>query len=197
MNCLRPGHFVKKCTSLHQCRKCQKPHHTLLNLENKGDASPSIVTTSTSQSVVSNTAAGLSSKSLLMTCLVFVDAPDGSSVVAKAILDSASSAFIVSEHLSQSLRLPHFRQGMQISGIASFSQNSPLQAVTSLSISAVWSPLKKFKVTALVVPCVTCDLPLLPIPFDLKWRHLDGIPLADQPLVSSEESISFWALTSL
>ena len=33
--------------------------------------------------------------------------------------------------------------------------------------------------TAVVVPRVTCDLPLHPISFDLKWRHLQGIPLAD------------------
>ena len=51
MNCLRPGHFVKECTSLHRCRKCQKPHHTLLHLEHKDIASTSTGTTSTSQSV--------------------------------------------------------------------------------------------------------------------------------------------------
>ena len=55
-----------------------------------------------SQSVVLNTAAGLSSKSLLMMCRVFVDALDGSSVEARAILDSALSASFVLEHLSQS-----------------------------------------------------------------------------------------------
>lgn len=27
LNCLRPGHFVKQCTSVHRCRRCQKPHH--------------------------------------------------------------------------------------------------------------------------------------------------------------------------
>ena len=106
MNCLQPGHFVKECMSLHQCRKCQKPHHTLLHLEHKDNASTSTGTTSTSQSVVSNTTAGLSSKSLLMTCRVLVDAPDGSSVEARAILESASSASFVSECWSQGLCLP-------------------------------------------------------------------------------------------
>ena len=33
MNCLKPGHFVKQCKSMHRCRKCQKPHHTLLHIE--------------------------------------------------------------------------------------------------------------------------------------------------------------------
>ena len=101
-------------------------------------------------------------------CRVLVDAPDDSSVEARAILDSVSSASFVSQRLSQSLRLPRSRQGVQISGIAGLSHNSPLQAVASLSISAVRSPSKKLKVTAVIVPCVTCDLPLHSIPFDLK-----------------------------
>ena len=128
---------------------------------------------------MSNTAAGLSSKSLLMVCRVLVEAPDGSSMEARVILVSASSASFVSEHLSQSLRLTRSQQVVQISGIAGLSHKSPLQAVASLSISAVRSPSKKFKVTAVVVPCVMCDLPLLLVPFYLEWRHLEGIPLAD------------------
>ena len=40
-------------------------------------------------------------------------------------------------------------------------------------------PSKKFKVIAVVMPRVTCDLPLHPVSFDLQWRHLEGIPLAD------------------
>lgn len=33
MNCLTPSHFVKRCTSAHQCKRCQKPHHTLLHTD--------------------------------------------------------------------------------------------------------------------------------------------------------------------
>lgn len=32
---------------------------------------------------------------------------------------------------------------------------------------------------ALVNPCVTCDLPTSPVPFNVKWQHLDRLPLAD------------------
>ena len=31
--CLKPGHFIKECTSTHRCRKCRRPHHTLLHVE--------------------------------------------------------------------------------------------------------------------------------------------------------------------
>ena len=30
MNCLKSGHFSKQCPSINKCRKCQKPHHTLI-----------------------------------------------------------------------------------------------------------------------------------------------------------------------
>ena len=32
-NCLSSGHFLKQCTSIHKCKVCQKPHHTLLHLD--------------------------------------------------------------------------------------------------------------------------------------------------------------------
>jgi len=37
LNCLRPGHFAKKCKSLNRCKHCQRLHHTLLHTENKDD----------------------------------------------------------------------------------------------------------------------------------------------------------------
>ena len=80
MNCLRPGHFVKQCKSAHRCRQCQKPHHTLLHFESE-QSSPSSTGTSV-QPVMSNAAVGLTSNSLLITCRVLIDAPDGSSIEA-------------------------------------------------------------------------------------------------------------------
>ena len=81
LNCLRSGHFVKGCKSLHRCRMCQKPHHTLLHLEDKtppvppsgatqSDASSS---TNTSTSVLSHATTGLKSDLLMMTCRVLVE----------------------------------------------------------------------------------------------------------------------------
>ena len=32
MNCLKPGHFSRQCPSLNHCRRCQRPHHTLLHI---------------------------------------------------------------------------------------------------------------------------------------------------------------------
>ena len=33
LNCLRHGHFVRDCKSLHCCRVCQRPHHSLLHVD--------------------------------------------------------------------------------------------------------------------------------------------------------------------
>ena len=180
LNCLRSGHFVKQCKSLHRCKVCQRPHHTLLHVDtrdNRSNASPSSDTTV--KPVTSNAAAGLTSNTLLMTCRILIDAPDGSSVEARAILDSASSASFVSERLSQALCLPRSHQNTKISGVAGLSHNSPLQAIANFNVSATHNPTKKYDVTAVVVPRVTCDLPLHPVPFDLEWKHLTDIPLAD------------------
>ena len=129
--------------------------------------------------MVSNTAIGLKLNSLLMTCRILVSAPDGTSVEARAVLDSASSASFISERLAQSLCLPRSNQNARISGIAGISHKSPIQSIATFNISAVRSSSKKIGVTAVIVPRVTCDLPLHPISFDLKWNHLSNLQLAD------------------
>ena len=90
MNCLKNGHFLKNCKSCHHCRTCQKPHHTLLHTDAQ-EPLPAIVS--------SNTATGIVPGTLLMTCQVFIKAPDGSNVKVRALLDSASSSSFVSERL--------------------------------------------------------------------------------------------------
>ena len=44
VNCLKLGHFVKQCKSLHHCKTCQKPHHTLLHIDNTPTLSSSTPT---------------------------------------------------------------------------------------------------------------------------------------------------------
>ena len=76
LNCLKPGHFVRECRSLHRCRKCQKPHHSLLHVEPREPPSTQLPSHAVSL-VTSNIATGLASNSLLMTCWVlqFVISP--------------------------------------------------------------------------------------------------------------------------
>ena len=155
--------------------KCQKPHHTLLHLE----PPPQTVTHVPAppvDPVPVHATTGITSKSLLMTCRILVDAPDGTSVEARALLDCISSASFISECLSQSLCLPRSSQNITISGIAGLSRGSPSQSIVSFS---VWSSGKKIDVTAIVVLRVTCDLPTHPVPFDVNWKHLTDLQLAN------------------
>ena len=178
INCLRPGHFVRQCKSSHHCKTCQKPHHTLLHLDNPPTSSkPFLPPPKPDSKVSSNTAASLAQTSLLMTCTVLVEAPDGSTVTARALLDSASSASFVSERLVKSLCLPRLHQNTTISGVAGLNSSSR-QALTNITVSSTHAD-NKFNVTAIVVPRVTCDLPVHPVIFSSTWTHLYDIPLAD------------------
>ena len=157
-NCLQPGHFSKQCPSLNRCRKCQKPHHTLIHddsketLPSQSDKTLTSSTSSTEPTVLSHTAAGVTSNTLLMTCQVLVKAPDNSSVKARALLDSASSTSFVSKRLAQNLCLPRFHHNIRISGIAGLSHQSPLQSVATFNVSPVHNTAKSLSVSAIVVP---------------------------------------------
>ena len=181
MNCLKPGHFVKQCKSVHHCHKCRKPHHTLLHLE--GDPNSQTNPTPTSppptKPVSSHAAAGSTPDALLMTCRVLVDSPDGLTMEARALLDSASSASFVSERLAQALCLPRSHRNTKISGVAGISHTAPLRSIATLKVSPRVSPHKKMEISAVVVPQVTCDLPLRPVAYNTSWSHLDDLPLAD------------------
>ena len=107
INCLRPGHFVKQCRSSSRCRKCHKPHHTLLHKDASNEtpsppalppptALPTTAPSTPATSFTANASSGPNS-SLLMTCRVLSQAPGGTSIESRALLDSASSISFVSE----------------------------------------------------------------------------------------------------
>ena len=68
---------------------------------------------------------------------------------------------------------------MRVTGIGGLSHSNPIQHISSFTISAVRSCSRKLEITAIVVPKVKCDLPVHPVPFDLKWKHLFDLSLAD------------------
>ena len=58
MNCFRPGHFVRQSKSLHHYSKCQKPHHTSLQVEAKNSTPTTSDSTIKLKPAVSTAAAG-------------------------------------------------------------------------------------------------------------------------------------------
>ena len=181
MNCLGTNDFVRECKSNHKCKRCQRLHHTLLHEDFPKDTPSAPSDDSPSSPVTSHTAvnAGLKSSSLLMTYQILIVSPNGSSSEARAILDSASSASFISDHLARTLNLPRLSRNTHITGIAGLSHKSPTQSITNFVVSPSRSPSPRIQVSAIIVPQVTCDLPLHSVPFDLKWDHLSDLQLAD------------------
>ena len=183
VNCLKPGHFARQCKSVHRCKVCQRPHHSLLHIESTNEnsrfVSERIVTPPIVDSVISNTALELNTNVLLMTCKLLVEVPNGSTIIARGILDSASSASFVSERIVQLLALSRSSCNATISGITGLMHKSRTQCVTSFIISPTHSAVEKINVSAIVVPRVTRDLPVSPISLNSNWSHLSDIELAD------------------
>ena len=177
MNCLKSGHFLDKCRSVHHCKRCQKPHHTLLHVDVQ---ETNVLETNAPSAVSSNASMGILPEMLLMTCQVLVKAPDGSKVKARALLDSASTSSFISERLVQGLGIPRSRQRITVYGVAGLSGSSPFKSVATIDILPTNSThVVQLPVVAVVVPHVTCDLPLNPVYSKSNWAHIDGIPLAD------------------
>ena len=177
LNCLSPGHRAKQCKSSHRCRKCQRCHHTLLHTDSS--SLPSESNPTANPSVTSNAAIKLKASPLLMTCRVLVTSPDNTIIEACALLDNASSTSFVSECLVQTLRLPRTHQNIHVLGVAGSSPQIPSQSVARLKISPIHSNGDTHDISAVVVPIVTCDLPVSPVPFQSTWKHVSDLPLAD------------------
>ena len=159
LNCLKPGHFSKQCLSSNRCRKCQRPHHTLIHNDSRESQSTTVspqipsLASSAGPIVCSNTSTGSNlSNTLLMTCQVRINAPDGTSIKARALLDSGSTTSFVSERVVQSLELSRRSQCLTVSGIGGISHNSPLSSVSTFEVSSLHSPKAKYAITAIVVP---------------------------------------------
>ena len=72
---------------------------------------------------------------LLTTCQIWVIASDGSTTVARALLDLMSSTSFVVERLKQCLHLQHQYRHTQISGISGITAHLSLYGVVSLKVS--------------------------------------------------------------
>uniref|UniRef100_A0A1X7VJB4 Peptidase aspartic putative domain-containing protein n=1 Tax=Amphimedon queenslandica TaxID=400682 RepID=A0A1X7VJB4_AMPQE len=67
-------------------------------------------------------------------------------------------------------------ESISVSGIEGLSSYA---AISQFTASPVGNPNWKIGVTAAIVPKVTADLPVKPIPFGLNWDHLSDISLFD------------------
>ena len=94
--------------------------------------------------ISSNAATGTTSSTLIMTCQLLINVPDGSCVKARGQLDSASSTSFVSERLAKALHLPQTSHKVSISGVPGLWHHSSLHPVAEFQVSAVSSPSERF-----------------------------------------------------
>ncbi len=143
LNCLSPGHLVKKCRSLNHCKHCERPHHTLLHVE-RDNLLRTQSSTGSTPSESTNLYESVVSNILLMTCQVMVETPQRI-VKARALLDTGSLASFVNERLVQSFHLNRYSQSAKICGIAGISHSDGKQAVTQFLVSShtlrVWDSI--------------------------------------------------------
>jgi hypothetical protein len=124
----------------------------------------------------------ISSNVLLMSCRVLVIAPDGSTVNARALLDSGSTVSFVSERLAQTLRLPRSQQQATIHGVAGLAHGNSVQSIGNFIISSTNHKHKEISATAVIVPRVIHNLPLKSMELDANWKHLSDIQIANLAL---------------
>ena len=105
-----------------------------------------------------------------MTCCVKIVGSDESTILARALLDSASSALFNKEHLAQGLRLAP--QGHNISGIDAMTNQLSSHEVASFSVAHPDNKGKIVPVEALILSKITSTFPLHPVSLDTKGKHV-------------------------
>ena len=183
LNCLKPNHVAQECRSTYRCREgnCQKKHNTLLHEDRN---SPSIPTSTTYQvnSAIhqANTEEEEASmtENLLMTSQVILTGPSGTTLTARALLDSGSTLSIISTKVMKILSLKKTGKTVSIKGVgkSATTSNHPVSQVTlSSGYQKTWSR----EITITGMDKVTRELPLQGASAVRKQPHLKNLILAD------------------
>ena len=187
-NCLKANHTSKKCPSPNCCLKCSKQHHTFLHQDDsngpvtqdtlaktKQGAVMVSITNPTNTEESENTAGGsgitsvsyvtapeaiTSNSVLMMTAEVILSGPNGHQMVARALLDPASTASFVTERLVQQLKLRKQKQEITINGIGETQCSTQSNAVVNINLTSTQSSSTWANVQAIILPSLTKCLPI-------------------------------------
>ena len=189
----------KHCPSPNCCLKCGKRHHTFLHLssppahppseETRQDV-PMLPTSSTTTNTQATNSASVSTITsatyatmpevttsnsvLMMTAEVLLSGSNGHQMIARALLDPASTASFVTERAAQHLMLCGQKQEISINRIGG--TQCPTQSSTVVEINL--SSTQRTSCLNNVQASLTKHLPLKSLPTGY-WPHLSSLELAD------------------
>ena len=186
-NCLNSNHSADVCRSKGRCFVCSNKHHTKLHSD-APSATNALARTSESNSTeafnaLANTqqtvtlAATVTTKVLLSTACVVLQAPNGQSLTVRALLDSGAEESFVSEYVAQALSLQKRPASVVVSGVGC-STTAVARNRISVYLKSNQNSDFCFTVSALVLKKLTTFIPRSEIPMQ-DWSHLSGLQLAD------------------
>ena len=132
----------------------------------------------TSVSYVTAPEAITSNSVLMMTEKVILSGPNCHQMVARALLDPASTASFVTERLVQHLKLCKQRQEITINGTGETQRCTQSNAVVNTDLTSTQNSSTFTNVQAIVLPSLTKCLPITTIPRGYR-SHLASLKLAD------------------
>ena len=160
LNCLRPGHFSRQCPSSNRCRKCQGRHHTLIHNDSRESPNTTALNPQVAAPlepiVSSNTSTGSNAPNThLMTCQIQINAPGGTPIKVRALLDTGSTMSFVSERVVQSLGL---RRRSMLDHFWNRGYVTQISIEFCFNIRNLLSLLTQSKAHNYRYRCTTCDL---------------------------------------
>ena len=114
----------------------------------------------------------------MMNADVILSGPNGHQMVARALLDAASTASFVTEILVQHSKLRKQKKKITISGIGETQCYTQSNAVVNINLTSTQSSSTLANVQAIVLPSLTKCLPITTLPRGY-WPHLTSLKLAD------------------
>lgn len=190
INCLR-GHRYKDCKSNSTCKQCNKRHNTLLhfkqNSSNSGNTGNCSMTTQpvTSQHTATsadtiplhsvhtmNTPSQNKFITLLGTTLVKLIAPNNNTIIARALIDCASSCSFINEDIASKLKIKRefSNQSCNVNGISCTSVKTKGKTyvdLLTLNNKEVYKSLPVF-----ILDKITGEMPYCDITPEIKERLL-------------------------
>lgn len=177
INCLGIKHAYKDCKSQTRCKKCAKPHHTLLHFPQPGEDKEEQENEPKDETIKVGISVTPNNSVLLATALVRVTGPDGIATIIRALIDPGSEASLMSEDLVKQLHLTTDHVNTPVAGIGASSVGN-IQHKANLTVqSRSDTESTPLGVSAYILSKIIDYAPLSVSP--MQHPELEGLTLAD------------------